>query len=124
MTESARAISAEERRLVERLLEPLGDAAAPFRVHLSGARVRTSCDCGCPSFDFVAADGASPLERTGDPLTTADAETTDGHAIGLLLWRSHDRLLGVELYPYETIGPFGLSDLVDLHPAESRDDAT
>ncbi len=126
MTDSEHDITAAERDVVLRLLEPRGEHAAAFRAQLAGARVRSSCECGCPSFlILVPVTGprstAPRSESTNGPLTDGYAETTDGHAIGLILWQSAGLLCAVEIYAYEDIGPFALSDLVSISASDRSD---
>ncbi len=110
----ARAISDEERQLVEQLLVPLGEAAEPYVGQLADARARRNCDCGCPSVELIVS-GEHPLGSVaGGLLSEGFARTHDGRPIGLLLWDSDGRLAHLELCPHEGDAPFGVSDLAEV----------
>jgi hypothetical protein len=100
---TGRPITVDERRIVERLLLPLGEAAAPYRAQLADARVAPACSCGCPSVKFLPdPQGVGVATQIAD----ATATSPEGHAIGVLLFARDGRLVELEFYASSDVGEF------------------
>ena len=105
-------ITAEQRRIVLRLLDQIGPAGNAYGAQLNGAFVVPGCGCGCPSFDFESVGGSlAPPPYPTRHLADGYAQSHDGHDLGLILWAEEGRLLGLEVYGYEPIEPFELPAL-------------
>jgi len=92
-------MTVRERGVVERLVVQLGGTGEPLRAQLREARVRTSCDCGCPSLEFVLPDGAVPARTR--ILADAYVASPVQRGAGLVLWAGADGHLA-ELEAYGT----------------------
>ena len=57
-------------------------------------RVVGRCSCGCPSVDFVS--GGQALGAS--PVANAHGTTSDGVAVGVILWESDSAVSALEFY--------------------------
>ena len=67
-------------------------------------RVVETCECGCPSIDFV-----SENETVGS-VVIADAVGTSSGGVdaGLMIWAKGDAITGLETYNFGEVVPFSL----------------
>lgn len=91
MTQEFRAVTEQERALIEYLLAAPEVPIEGLRSQLAGLEARSDCTCGCPSVALRVADEVAPPD--GDSL-----EITAGCPDGiLLLFVRRGRLAGLEL---------------------------
>lgn len=93
-----RELTANERYLVEWLLDHGSMDSKRYRPHLDDARVATRCGCGCASVDFSIA-GVVP--KTGEPISIlSDYEWIDseGRVFGVFVFARCDLLAGLEVW--------------------------
>ena len=110
-----RLASPEERRLVEWLLRNAATTAdaASFLAQVPDLHVVGGCSCGCPSVDFKIGG----QDAVASIIADAEGTSPEGLPVGVILWAKHDRISGLEVYPFEDTQHFGMPDLKTLRPA-------
>ena len=98
MTEAARQLTTRERDLVAWLIDHGPPTAAPYRAGLEQLRVVATCECGCPTVDFIAppashGDAGSQRRIVAEAFGTSPEHT----AVDVILWASGDRLASLEV---------------------------
>ncbi len=110
-----RALTDEELRLAERLLQDAGPSAASYLPQLLGARVTGHCTCGCPTvyLQIEKCLRADPVENpVGDML-----EEVNGNLVGIMLLQSGGYLSCLEVYDLSELErPYGLPSMESLRP--------
>lgn len=101
-----RRLSADERALLERPIEPL--AYPELHEQAATAEVVATCSCGCPSISLLAAGPRLPIEAMREMETfgdedaatvTAWADALDGHLVELTLHVRDGRIHELEIWP-------------------------
>jgi len=93
-----RALSDEERTLVQWMLEN-GESHAPsFLPQLGQARVAARCACGCVSIDFAIAGQRASTSSAMDIIADFDWYDADGHRFGAFLFARDGLLAGLDIY--------------------------
>lgn len=112
-----RELTAEERVLVEWLLDHGTSDSSRYRSQLERARVTTQCCCGCASIDF-AIDGIVP--KQGEPISVlSDYEwiDSDGRLFGVFAFARSGLLAGLEVWSQDGLATADyLPELADLRP--------
>jgi hypothetical protein len=90
--------SDSELELIEALLGAAGARGGRYLGQLPRIRVVGSCGCGCPSIDLELDSG--PREGAPNPLVVADAESSGGVPVGVILWVRGGALSGLEIHPW------------------------
>jgi hypothetical protein len=95
-----RALTVEERQLVEWLIEHGDPEAKLYSPQLPGLRVVSHCSCGCPTVDF-AVEG-SEVSTVGPSHLLADflGKTPDGIDVGIILHARAGKISELEVYPF------------------------
>ena len=106
-----RALSAEERALVEHLIRAFApQEAVAFLAQLDHVRVTGRCSCGCPTIDLTVPSEFRVIGPSFDnPLADAFGRV-DGKLVGVMLFQSDGLLSLLETYRLENVrdDPFGL----------------
>jgi hypothetical protein len=104
-----RPLTAQERLLVQWLLEHGEPEARGFISQLSVATVAGRCSCGCASIDFAVGERHAPTSGPMDIL--ADYIWRDGqsHVFGIFVFAREGLLAGLEVYSVD-----GLADATQL----------
>jgi hypothetical protein len=93
-----RALSDQERALVQWMLEH-GESHAPsFLPQLAQARVAARCPCGCVRIDFAIAGQRAPTSGAMDIIADFDWYDTDRHRFGAFLFARDGLLSGLDIY--------------------------
>jgi hypothetical protein len=94
-----RALTVEERQLVEWLIEHGIPEAKLYSPQLPGLHVVSRCSCGCPTVDF-AVEG-SEVSAVGPSHILADfmGKTPDGIDAGVILHGREGKISELEVYP-------------------------
>ena len=110
-----RLATATERELVEWLLRNAATTkdAGAFLDQVADLHVVGGCGCGCPSVDFEVGGQAAEASIIAD----ADGTSPEGLPVGVILWAKHNRISGLEVYPFEDAEQLGLPDRETLRPA-------
>jgi hypothetical protein len=98
-----RALSPEERALLEWLIANGNPDAKQYALQLSDAKVVGLCTCGCPSLDLAIGDRE---ERTTGPshiLADLDGITAEGVQVGIIPMRERGRFLNLRFTQFRTL---------------------
>lgn len=90
--------SEAELELIEALLGAAGARGGRYLSQVARIRVVGGCGCGCPSIDLELEGG--PSEVPPEPLVVADAESSGGIQVGVILWVRGGALSGLEVHPW------------------------
>jgi len=110
-----RALSPEERALLEWLIANGNPDAKQYALQLSDAKVVGLCTCGCPSLDLAIGDRE---ERTTGPshiLADLDGITAEGVQVGVILHAREGQISELEVYAIQDFeGAFNLPVIESL----------
>lgn len=99
---NGRLLNDNERALVTALLDGEPEAGRDLRLHLNSVRVRSGCNCGCGSLDFVYPDATTAeVDLTPPHLFPVEAAVLDEKgdpAGGVLLFVRDGRLDNLDVY--------------------------
>lgn len=111
-----RALSPQERTLLEWLIENGTPEAKEYRGQIEQLRVVGRCSCGCPTIDLSVGGklaAAGSMKILGDYV----GETPEGFEVGVLLFASERRLSCMEIYDFGGHeGTFSLPRIETLRP--------
>ena len=95
---AVRAISADERAILERALRyaPADGADAPSLNQLDSLQVVGKCQCGCASVDFQHLKSG----EIADVVADAIGETRAGERVGVIVFALGGNLQGLEIVGY------------------------
>lgn len=115
MTDARRLASTEVRQLVRWLLEHSArtTTAASFLDQVDKLHVIDSCDCGCPSVDFIREGMGAGAQILAD----ATGEAQDGLSVAVLLWGRDGAISGLEVFDYDGGPWFPLPPVDRLRPS-------
>ena len=107
-----RALTHQERNLIQWLLEHGTAAAKPLLEQLPKATVYSRCDCGCASID-LAINGCAP-DHSGPMQIVSDFQSNDadGNPFGLFVFARNGVLAGLEAWPID--GNADISQLPEI----------
>lgn len=113
-----RPLSADERRLAERLLRDFAPPEAFMLLpQLDHARVTGRCACGCPTVELTVPPEFRVANSCPErPLADAFGRV-NGKLVGIMLFQNNGLLCLLETYRLEDFsdGPFGLPAIDTLH---------
>jgi len=117
-----RALTAEERSVLQWLLEHGDGDNSQFIAHLSGARVARLCACGCASID-PSINGKRPEHFGMTVLSDYQWRNAQGHLCGAFVFAQDGLLAGLDLWsidgqstpdsmpPIESLVPYGTAQV-------------
>jgi hypothetical protein len=111
-----RPITAEERELIEWLLEHRESDSSEFSSQVERLEVISKCKCGCPTIYFSVKENPPSSE-----ILLADYyATVDGHPVGVMLFQRGGYLSSLEVYSCDGLAQqFGLPSIDTLRPLEN-----
>lgn len=111
-----RALSAEERSLVQWLLEHGQGDSLEFLAQLPHIRVARLCGCGCASIDF-SISGKIPPPAKMRVLSDYQWRTSAGHLCGVFIFERDGMLAGLDLWSIDgQMTPDALPPIGNLVP--------
>jgi len=101
----SRDLRADERQLIQWLLEHGTAEAISYASQLPGLHVVARCGCGCPTID-LAVEGAT-VATTGPSRLLADyyGTTPGGSEVGVILHGREGKISELEVYPLAETSP-------------------
>jgi hypothetical protein len=120
MSDFPRAMTEEERAVLEYLLEPDFHGAETLRDQVRHAEVDGLCGCGCPSFSLAVDKSRSTRAEVSSrhPVNSAAASLDRDPPYELLLFTNDGWLDYVELVWYGESPPSSFPALSDFEPAQ------
>lgn len=112
-----RALTVEERQLIEWLIEHGIRDAKLYESQIPGLRVVARCSCGCPTID-LAVEGAN-ARTVGPSHILADflGATPEGIEVGVMLHARGGKISELEIYPLAET-PASLPTIESLKPLD------